>query len=948
MRKLLDPRWLFVVNTLPVVLLFIIGWGEFDIIKTLLNRDSILFWKQCTIFLLALSISTFGYALIKTIRKEKVDTLFAILSLVVYTVYVYVFYNNASELIPWSVPRWMVSGNLQMYGGTFLMPTIVYSIFILVIKFTPKVEETKTWTNFVAAISVPIVFYVFGILLSPLWRSVNIGSEHFFMLFVVIVCVVFFFFLIRFFYVMSSKKTLATEYQILWRMLIAFVFPFIGLALNEGMDNMFGDFSGAEFYILAFIAAIFICLPEELGGKIYRLVLFLGRCAVVLYTLYFFLVFMPLLPFAVFAIILIGTGFLMLTPLALFILHINLITKDYAYLKQYYKAPMLACCGFIGLLLVPAALTLSYLKDKKNLNEALEYVYSPDYDKEYNISDRSILHTLSVIREQDKRNSNFYNSTPFLSGYYKWLVMDNLTLSASKEKMMSEVFEGNRIYADLPYYNIDSRTNTFNTDTAEIKITDIQHRSRYDVSQGYWISQIDFSITNYGRQLRNSEYYTQFELPDGCWISNYYLYVEGVKEMGILAEKKAATWVFNQIRNVNLDPGLLRYEGGNKIGFKVFPFNLDETRYTGIEFIHKSPVKLQIDSNEILLGEKLIDDIGASIGEGCYTKTGENNSQLSYISGEWKKQLDTVVRKPYYHFIVDVSRSAESESEKNIASINHLLDKKLIDVSSARISFVGNSVHTQKMRVGWENDLKNTEFKGGFYADRAIRKILRDSYLAGEDSYPVIILVADNINKSIFIGDYSDLEFTYPDNPYLYYLNDKELQAYDLTTLSYKGVVDFTDIIETKNVKKYSFDNEYSVYLPDNDLPSIAINQKDKFFRSLDNTDQTKWSRGLVQQAEWISQVLNPDITDEEWLSMIRSSFETGIMTPLTSYIVVENEAQKAILKKKQEEVLSGNRNLDLTDDSVRMSEPDLYILLLILLVFLVYRRSGKKLKSKM
>lgn len=178
MRKLLDPRWLFVVNTLPVVLLFIIGWGEFDIIKTLLNRDSILFWKQCTIFLLALSISTFGYALIKTIRKEKVDTLFAILSLVVYTVYVYVFYNNASELIPWSVPRWMVSGNLQMYGGTFLMPTIVYSIFILVIKFTPKVEETKTWTNFVAAISVPIVFYVFGILLSPLWRSVNIGSEN--------------------------------------------------------------------------------------------------------------------------------------------------------------------------------------------------------------------------------------------------------------------------------------------------------------------------------------------------------------------------------------------------------------------------------------------------------------------------------------------------------------------------------------------------------------------------------------------------------------------------------------------------------------------------------------------------------------------------------------------------------------------------------------------------
>lgn len=65
-------------------------------------------------------------------------------------------------------------------------------------------------------------------------------------------------------------------------------------------------------------------------------------------------------------------------------------------------------------------------------------------------------------------------------------------------------------------------------------------------------------------------------------------------------------------------------------------------------------------------------------------------------------------------------------------------------------------------------------------------------------------------------------------------------------------------------------------------------------------------------------------------------------MTPLTSYLVVENEAQKAILKKKQEQVLSGNKSLDLDQDTRRMSEPTWWILA-ILFGLIIWYKQGRK-----
>jgi len=75
----------------------------------------------------------------------------------------------------------------------------------------------------------------------------------------------------------------------------------------------------------------------------------------------------------------------------------------------------------------------------------------------------------------------------------------------------------------------------------------------------------------------------------------------------------------------------------------------------------------------------------------------------------------------------------------------------------------------------------------------------------------------------------------------------------------------------------------------------------------------------------------HPEETNERWLSLVKASFQTQVMSPVTSYISLENEAQKAALLAKQKQVLAAKQSLDAGEELQRMSEPDLVIWLLVL-----------------
>ena len=415
MQNFLNSKWLFVINTLPIVVLFILFFGQFNIIKTLLDENSIRLWKIFGFSLAALGLLNFVYAVYLTVKKQNVSAFYGIAALFCYIPFIYLYGFNLSKIIPFNIPQWMISGNLFLYTGTFLMPTLAYSVFVLVAFFTTETKEHKAWINFLIAIAIPVLGYLFSQIGLPLWRlfDENFGI-HTMLIIVIVATLVFLFFLVRGIFIIAKKKAAVWQkYQLAWKIPITILLPLLGLSVNNGHlfndfgisdSGVFGDFNNHWFYILAVANGILICLPN-LENKIYRLFLFIGRGITFSYTLYFFFVFLPFLPLSVIAIIAIGTGFLMLTPLLLFVIHANELSKDFIYLKALFSKKLIIILSIFEFLLIPAIITVNYLKDKSVLYETLEYLYTPDYSKQYSIDKNSLQKTLAIIKNHKDNNS---------------------------------------------------------------------------------------------------------------------------------------------------------------------------------------------------------------------------------------------------------------------------------------------------------------------------------------------------------------------------------------------------------------------------------------------------------------------------------------------------------------------------------------------------------------
>jgi hypothetical protein len=923
MKFLLHPKWIVFVTIIPSILLILVFWGDFKVIHPLLNSETKNRWLTFGFsfgFMTAFQIAFIIYALLK---KQKITLFWALGTLLFYLIYLYAFSYNFDLLIPRSIPNWMLTGNLLLYTGTFLMPTMAFALFILVTLSVPENQNLNPWSNVLYAILFPMVAFVFFFIIAPFWKTVNQGfGIHSLLIIVIATIILFLFFLVRFIYTVMSKN--AKNYKenvLIWKVLFAIILPLIGLSLtrknNSGLDfsDVFGDFSSLWFPFLAILNGVLICLPKKDNPRSH-LFIFSLRMLTFAYTFYFFMVFLPFLPLSVIALFAIGIGILMLTPLILFIIHINVLHKDFQYLSQFYSKLKLRIIGFLAFLIIPSFITLDYWNDRNNLNQALNYVYSPDFSSNKKINEKALLRTLEAIKS-NKSNSDFFTSSnqkPYLSSYYNWLVLDNLSLSETKINTLERVFSEEKHFRSFPESKLDST----------VQISKLSSRSTFNKKGNYWTTWVDFQLTNTSADFRMQEYTTLLNLPDGCWISDYYLYVGKRKEMGILAEKKSAFWIYSTIRNQNRDPGILFYKSGNKVEFRVFPFVEKEIRKTGIQFIHKEPIELEIDGKIVKLGNEN-EKIDAHF---------EDETAI-YVSSAEKRKLRKIKRKPYIHFMVDVSDPAKKEKYtkaiENFTKTNKQLCKNAV------ISCVASYSICFSIDENWKTQIKEADSKGGFFLERAIQK----AFIAQKQTatYPIFIVVTDNITTSIITKDFADWKHLYPENNLFYHLKShNSLNAHFLDNNPFEIALNDTSIQVGNEVLVYPIGAKNKVYITDNQKGSLILKNATAA-KSKKYAIQKDWLSGLQLQANYRNHIEHPELVDSDWIQQVKLSFQSRILTPYTSYLVVENQAQKNSLLRKQKQVLNGKQSFDLEDESNEMSEPSWVLAFFLLLIFIYFSK---------
>jgi hypothetical protein len=927
MRTFLNPKWLLFINTVPVTVFLFLFYSQFTIIKSLLTEDSIRLWKFFCCTMLLLGLMNVIYAVIHIFKNKNVSIWYALFALISHLTFMYLYVYFTAEMIPFNIPSWMVSGDIVWYAGTFLMPTLMYALLVVVAGCTSESNTSKSWLNFLIAVSIPLAGYLFYQIIFPLWQPVETTFfRHSIIVIVIVATLVFLFFILRGIFIINVKNETIWYSQLVWKIIFGLIFPLIGLAVNNQqmmMDQhgVFGNFNHPWFYILAILNGILVCLPER-DHIYYRLFLFLCRCLTFAFTLYFFIVFLPFIPLSVVAIIAVGTGFLMLTPLILFVIQTIEISKDITYLKRHYTYKYLIMMSLVAFMVIPAFITIQYVKDRHVMAETLSYLYSPDYKKSYHIDVVSLQKTLDVVKHHKRADNNFLSSsqTPFLSAYFNWLVLDNLTLSDTKINTIEKIFFGTASF-ELRPENINNKN---------VDITKISSKNSFDHTQKAWRSWVDIEITNKNPNSGFAEYATTIDLPARCWISDYYLYVGDKKEYGMLAEKKSAKWIFSQIRNQNRDPGILYYLTGNKVAFRVFPFSKDEVRKTGIEFLHKDPIDLVIDEKRIRLGDNLAANV----------ETTETQNVI-YVPADLKKTLKMVQRKPYFHFMVDVSVNKEILTSDLIKRMEEVMKKYASLTENAQISFVNSQVQTFAFDPSnWKDKYRSQTFESGYYLERAIKKALVQAYEQG--SRPIIVAVTDSIKKAILENDFADLRFTFPESQSFFVINENgELKEHSLVENPRVQLPGNAPITFDQTVLEYKLSGNEVRYLSSGNTPEIIL-KKDHFDVSESNVKEKNWISALTMHGHWMYQMLHPETTEQRWLSMVKNSFISKVMTPVTSYLVVENEAQKAALAKKQQQVLSGKPSLDLHEDAQRMSEPEIIILVIIFGFMFLYKNFVK------
>lgn len=329
-----NAKWSWPITVIPVFIFLWIHYGTYQIIhESLAEKDS----SQWLIYGIILSILWLVHTVFSTfliLSRSQLETKYGYATLWAYLPFVYLYLSNFYNMIPPTIPDWVVSENKRLYALIFIAPTLLHSLTIINVSKEPiRISPIK---------KLPVIIgsFVVSLVLLVTLPNVRPGIEHqITVLLFLLSSVSLLDGLIKLIDVNRLKTFLIKDQYIpIVKPLVAISFPLTGMLLNNDIlfDAGFGNFSYISFYVWCLLNGVVTCAPDY-KYKNYRAIIFLARSTTYAYIIWFIITLMPHLPLSAIAISSFGLGYLMVTPLVIIIFHTKLLVSDASYL--YYHFP---------------------------------------------------------------------------------------------------------------------------------------------------------------------------------------------------------------------------------------------------------------------------------------------------------------------------------------------------------------------------------------------------------------------------------------------------------------------------------------------------------------------------------------------------------------------------------------------------------------------------------
>jgi hypothetical protein len=855
-----------------------------------------------------------------------------------------------TEALPWTAPEWILGRETLMLAQlACVMPGAFFALLGLACYPSRLSKGKDILLSGGLLIIVPLFWYLFMQLGRVFSFSHYLPSLLMIPLGIISTALMF----IGLLRLLIRLYTWLKAYQIVLVLITAFAFPLGGLLLNRAIPFPV-NFQVTGIYVLTVVNALAL-----LGGSFPRLRqnpwIILLQVVTFPFTLYFFVVFLPFLPLFIPAMILMGAGFLVLTPTLLFMVHGQRLLEVFFFLVVRWGKLRTGLIFLVMLAVLPSWFSGQAFLDRMTLHRGLDYIYTPKLYPRENFSgsaDRigSVLKNLVNFKEGQY--------LPILSDLYNRVVFDNLFLPDAKMEEMHQAFLGTPLpkaekdlMADFSIWGGTSNRRS----RSQMNMRPLQLPREQSVVQSIETKRIEdgdcarhTSIIRIKNNARvQNEFVATIDLPDGVLVSNYWLHIGDERVPGKLFEKKTALWVYEQIRDQSRrDPGILRYIGPNRLELRVFPLESGEVRTTEIEFLCPTSLRTQVKLNSSVLFEQ--------------TETNGPIKRIKYSGGQalllsQQKNTSTVfpvfLQGAYLHFILDHSIHSQKTAKEWSQKLQQIavapefkgIEQYRITLTNFESKVLGDELRSfDSEHLFTAKDLESANRKGGFLPDKALREEILE-YEASrrweEDGsfrkYPVFVVVssAETYFKTTETLPYFLKQGAYPlytvlgdsTNPLLIEGSDSA----SLTRPVVAGTMGNTLFIFPP------FEQNWIGYTKDEG--DLRIYDPKQGFVSMTADEMTNQSYAKGLEVHAIEERLRHDPSKKvgSLADLVHQSKESGVLVPATSYIVVENSAQWKILLLKEKQKLGGHEVMELQE----ASEPS-WLVVALVFVALAWLRS--------